>query len=204
MAGTAPADPSNGYEAVSGEFMSGRTRSVVGVATVREWAKTLPPGAAVLDLGCGHGVPISQALVDEGLAIYGVDASPSMIAAFRIRFPNAPVDCSTVEDSQFFGRAFDGVVAWGLMFLLAPDAQSNLIYKVATALKPAGKFLFTSPHQVCEWSDNLTGQKSLSLGSDEYRRILEAAGLVVEGDAEDEGENHYYFACKPIHGRGAA
>jgi len=108
-------DRSNGYEGISEEFISGRTRSSIGAATVRQWAKAIPPGSDVLDLGCGHGAPISEALVDEGLNVYGVDASPSMIAAFRARFPQAPAECEAVEDSQFFGRKFDGVVAWGLV-----------------------------------------------------------------------------------------
>jgi 2-polyprenyl-3-methyl-5-hydroxy-6-metoxy-1,4-benzoquinol methylase len=201
MASILSADRSNGYEAMGGEFMSRRTSSSVGVATVREWAKTLAPGAPVLDLGCGHGVPISQALIDEGMAVYGIDASPSMIAAFRARFPNANTECSAVEDSQFFDRSFDGVVAWGLMFLLAPDAQADLIHKVSAALNPGGGFLFTSPYQVCDWSDTLTGRKSVSLGSNAYRQVLEAADLTLSGEAEDEGENHYYFAFRKMSGR---
>jgi SAM-dependent methyltransferase len=197
MASPVSPDRSNGYEAVSKEFISGRTRSSVGVATVRQWAKALPRGAAVLDLGCGPGVPISQTLLDAGLAVHGIDASPSMIAAFRARFPNAPAECAAVEDSELFGRTFDGVTAWGLMFLLSPNAQHHLIQKVAAVLKPGGRFLFTSPHQVCEWADNLTRLKSVSLGSDAYRQIVEAAGLVLDDEAEDEGQNHYYFVRKP-------
>ena len=187
------ADRSNGYEAVSGEFMSGRARSSIGAATVRRWAKDLPPSGDVLDLGCGHGAPISEALVDEGLNVFGVDASRTMIAAFRARFPHAQAECNAVEDSCFFDRRFDGVVAWGLMFLLQPDAQANLINKVAAALKPGGRFMFTAPYQVCEWSDILTGQKSVSLGADAYRRIVEAAGLILDDEDDDEGQNHYYF-----------
>jgi cyclopropane fatty-acyl-phospholipid synthase-like methyltransferase len=183
--------------------MSRRTGSTVGVATVREWAKALPLGAVVLDLGCGHGLPISQALVDKGFTVWGVDASPSIIAAFRARFPHARAECSAVEDSQFFGRTFDGVVAWGLIFLLAADAQAKLIHRVSTALKAGGRFLFTSPHQVCEWPDNLTRQNSVSLGSDAYRRTIEAAGLILVDEADDEGQNHYYFVRKPDSSGGA-
>lgn len=197
MARTVPVDRSHGYEAVFADFMSRRTGSSVGVATVREWARALPPGGAVLDLGCAHGVPISQALVDDGFLVHGIDASPSMIAAFQARFPRAPAECAAVEDSQFVGRSFDGVVAWGLMFLLPPDAQANLIHQVAAALKPGGRFVFTAPQQVCDWSDNLTGQKSVSLGSGAYRRIVEKAGLLLEDEGEDEGQNHYYFVRKP-------
>jgi Cyclopropane fatty acid synthase and related methyltransferases len=135
--------------------------------------------------------------VDEGLTVSGVDASSSMIAAFRARFPEAAAECGPVEESEFFGRAFDAVVAWGLMFLLPPVVQAKLIAKVSRALKPGGKFLFTSPHQLCEWADNLTGRKSQSLGSAEYRRLLAANGLIVQNETEDEGNNNYYFAVKP-------
>lgn len=44
---------------------------------------------------------------------------------------------------------------------------------------------------------NLTGKTSVSLGSDAYRRIIESAGLALMGEAEDDGQNHYYDVCKP-------
>jgi SAM-dependent methyltransferase len=189
------ADRSNGYDAAAAEFMSRRARSDIGAAAVRDWARALPPDAAVLDLGCGHGIPISAALIDAGAVLYGVDASPRMIAAFRSRFPGAPAQCSAVEDSDFFGRTFNGIVAWGLMFLLTPEAQAQVIAKVATALRPGGRFLFTSPAQPCEWSDIVTGRTSVSLGAAEYSRLLRASGLHPIGNAEDEGHNYYYEAA---------
>lgn len=193
-------DKSNGYEAIATDFISLRAGSLVGAAAVREWAAALPAGGAVLDLGCGHGVPISRALAESGLSLHGVDASPTMIAAFRRRFAEAPAECGAVETSRFFDRTFDGVVAWGLMFLLAPEVQAKLIPRVAAALNPGGRFLFTAPRQRCEWADNLTGGKSASLGSDGYRRLVEGAGLVLDGEAGDAGENHYYFARRPQRG----
>jgi SAM-dependent methyltransferase len=186
-------DRSNGYEAAAAEFMARRTRSPIGAAVVRQWASSLPQEAAVLDLGCGPGVPISQALIDEGLRVHGVDASPTLITAFRARFPQALAECAAVEDSQFFGRAFDAVVAWGLMFLLSPENQATLIRKVAGVLNPGGKFLFTAPERACEWQDVLTGQTSVSLGSKRYEEILRSAGLLLDEEADDEGDNHYYF-----------
>jgi 2-polyprenyl-3-methyl-5-hydroxy-6-metoxy-1,4-benzoquinol methylase len=190
-------DWSNGYEAIAREFMAHRTESTIGVTTVREWAEDLSPGATVLDLGSGHGVPISHTLIDAGLTVYAVEASPSLAAEFRIRFPEERVNCEAVEESDFFDRSFDGVVAWGLLFLLPPQAQKNLIHRVAQVLKPGGRFLFTAPNKECEWKDNMTGQPSASLGADAYRRILDAAGLTLAGETEDEGENHYFFAFRP-------
>src|SRR5262249_30839091 len=75
-------DRSNGYEGIAVQFLAGRgsARSTgVGVKTVRNWARTLPRAAAVLDLGCGSGFPITEVLVTEGLNVYAVDAAPSFV-----------------------------------------------------------------------------------------------------------------------------
>jgi len=190
-------DGSNGYEAVAQAYIAGRgSGGTVGVSTVREWALTLPPGASALDLGCGTGVPISKTMMDCCLSVSGVDASPSMIAAFRARFPDAPAECSTVEASRLFGRTFDAVMAWGLLFLLAPAAQELVIGKAASVLNPCGQFVFTSPPLAFAWADAMTGQTSVSLGAERYAQLLRAAGLTLVGEREDEGENHYYLSVK--------
>jgi hypothetical protein len=116
-----------------------------------------------------------------------------MVAAFRERFPGVPIEHNTVEASEFFGRTFDGVLAWGLLFLLTPEAQALVIEKVAGALNPGGRFLFTSPKEPFEWLDAMTGRPSRSLGAHTYERLLRDAGLTWVAEAEDEGENHYYF-----------
>src|SRR5690606_3942963 len=139
-------DPSNGYERVAAEFLAGRGRApstAVGTKEVRDWARTLPSGATVIDLGCGTGLPITKVLVDEGLNVYGVDAAPSFVAAFRQNLPDVPVVCESVVESSFFNRTFDGVLAWGLIFLLQPDEQRQLIRRVADILLPGGRLVFT-------------------------------------------------------------
>jgi len=188
------ADRSNGWEAVAPRFMA--ERSVIGAATVRAWCRTLPAGASVLDLGCGSGVPISEALIGEGCVVYGVDASPSLVAAFHQRFPQAQVVCEPVEESGFFDRQYDGVVAVGLLFLLRPDVQRAVIRRVSAALKADGRFLFTAPVQAVTWTDLMTGRLSVSLGDEGYRRALADADLSVIGEYSDEGKNHYYDAAK--------
>ena len=191
-----PSDKSNGYEEVAKLFMSERD-SLTGVSTVRQWSRTLAPGSSILELGCGHGVPVSQVLIEDGFTVYGVDASGTLIESFRKRFPSAHAECSAFEDSAFFRRTFDGVVAVGLMFLLRPDVQCLLIHKVNQALNSNGKFLFTSPKEKCTWQDNLTHRESVSLGAGRYRKLLQTEGLILVGETSDEGNNHYYSARKP-------
>lgn len=124
------------------------------------------------------------------------DASPTMVAAFRARFPTVPVECAAVEESDFFGRTFDGVVAWGLFFLLDADVQRRLVAKVAAVLPSGGKFLFTAPNERGSWADAMTGRTSISLGYQAYRNALEAEGMPLVGTHRDNAHNHYYFAQK--------
>ncbi len=87
------------------------------------------------------------------------------------------------------------MLAWGLLFLLEPEAQALVIEKVGRALEPRALSL-TAPREPLEWLDGMSGRPSRSLGQDTYKRLLGDAGLTLVGDAEDEGENHYYFAEK--------
>jgi SAM-dependent methyltransferase len=191
-------DKSNGYEAIASIFIPGRgsAHSGVGASTMEAWAQVLPEGAAVLDLGCGTGVPISQVLMRRGCQVFGVDASPSMVAAFRTRFPEVPVQCAAVEESDFFGRTFDAVVAWGLFFLLEPEVQRRLIAKIGPVLNSGGWLMFTAHRLLLSWNDAMTGKPSISLGYDAYHEAIEAAGMAIVETRLDEGENHYYIARK--------
>lgn len=188
-------DKSNGYEEIAEHFLSARSQEI-GASIIRAWSKTLARGSSVLDLGCGDGVPVSQVLEEEGLQLYGIDASATLIASYRTRFPGALTECAAFEDSDLFSRKFDGVVAVGLIFLLLPDLQSLLIQKAARALHSGGKILFSSPTQVCNWKDLLTHRPSTSLGAERYREMLLAEGLVLVAEMADEAGNHFYSAEK--------
>lgn len=189
-------DKSHGYDRIAEHFIRARN-SRIGPAVVREWCKTLGPDCAILDIACGHGVPTTQTLVEQRFRIYGVDASPKLLAEFRKRFPAAQTQCSAAEDSDFFGRTFDAIIAWGLMFILPSDVQRTLILKIARALNPGGKFLFTSTKASNTWNDSLTGEESHSPGAEWYREVISEAGLIVERETSDEGENYYFFTAKP-------
>ncbi|HWV30740.1 MAG TPA: class I SAM-dependent methyltransferase [Dyadobacter sp.] len=191
-------DKSNGYEANAATFIRCRSKGIdgVGATSVRHWARSLPPNATVLDVGCGAGDPISKVLVEEGLTVYAMDASPSMVQVFQQNFPNTPVACEAAEDSSFFNRQFDAIIAWGLMFLLPVETQKTVITKMAHALYSGGRLLFTASSQKMKWNDAITKIESVSLGAAEYKELLAASGLSLIEEFKDEGENHYYNAVK--------
>jgi SAM-dependent methyltransferase len=191
------ADPSNGYDRIADEFIRCRSRTI-GVDVVRAWARTIPRRGTVLDIGCGSGEPITAVLTGENLAVSGLDASPTMISAFRHRFPDAESKCAAIEEADLGDQRFDGVLAWGLLFLLPPLAQVAVVEKVSMALRPGGRFLFTAPAQMSEWTDAMTGRKSFSLGATTYREVLRQHGLETIGEQDDAGDNHYYSAVKHV------
>ena len=192
-----PADESNGYEAAARVFAQRREARAVGVATVLQWARSLRPAGEVLDLGCGSGVPVAAALARAGFTVFGVDASPTLLAMFRKRLPQSVVACEAVEHSRLFDRPFDGVLAIGLVFLLPEATQRALLHRIAGVLRPGGRFLFTAPAQACTWIDVLTGRVSVSLGAAAYAAVFADAGLEPVATCLDEGGNHYFDARRP-------
>lgn len=187
-------DQSRGWDAIAQEFIA--ARSEVGTGIIRQWARRLPTGGVVVDVGCGTGAPVAATLMAEGLTVFGIDASAALVAEFRRRFPLAQVACEPAETSGLFHRTFDGAVAVGLLFLLPAADQQRVIGRVARALEPGGRFLFSAPRRACEWKDSLTGRQSLSLGEAAYRRALEQAGMRLTAHHVDEGGNHYFDAVR--------
>ena len=149
-----------------------------------------------VSLGCGPGFPITTVLVEEGLHVFGVDAAPSFVAAFQRNLPGTPIICEAVQESRLFDRTFDAALAWGLMFLLQAEEQHRLIQRFAEILVPSGRLLFTSTAKPAVWKDAMTGLESLSVGAEQYRKLLGAVGISVAEEYEDEGENHYFDAFK--------
>src|SRR4249920_253252 len=61
---------------------------------LRRLAPRLAPGARVLDLGCGNGVPVARELARLGFEVTGVDLSPVQITRARALVPGARFVCA--------------------------------------------------------------------------------------------------------------
>ena len=137
-------DRSNGWEAVASQLIAWRSPTI-GMATLHKWIASLRVPGAILELGCGGGIPVTETLVNAGFDVYAIDAAPSLVSACRHRFPDAHVACESVEDSPFFARTFDAAVAIGLIFLLPEQAQRDVVRRVAGVSTPEAAF--SSRHQ---------------------------------------------------------
>ena len=185
-------DSASAYEARAREFLRGRDQSPIGAHVVDQWSRTLGRGSAVIELACGGGYPVTQVLHAAGLNLWAIDSSPTLVTEFRRRFPAIPIRCEKVQESDFFGRNYDAVVAIGLLFLLPEADQLSLIAKVSKILVPGGRFLFTASIEAGNWIDMNTDIQCQSLGQANYEACLSAAGFQVTSTFIDEGQNNYY------------
>ena len=105
------------YDLIADWYWTDRGRTV-GVAEALAVAATLPAGPCILDIGCGNGVPITEALVKAGHRVVGLDTSTGMLARFRVNLPGTPVVRGDVRNCPFSHGSFDAAVSWGMMFHL--------------------------------------------------------------------------------------
>lgn len=170
-----------------------------GAADVEAFLHRLPPEARVLDLGCGDGVPVSRLLLRGGCRVEALDSSAEMIARFRQRFPGVPAALRQAQEATYPAGAFEGVVAWGVLFHLSAEDQRAVIATVSRWLASGGWFLFTSGGEVGTREGEMAGVtfRYVSLGVDGYREALVHAGMSLEREYVNAWGNHVYLAQKP-------
>lgn len=92
-------------------------------------------GEHILDVGCGDGV-LTEKLIAAGAIVTGIDASPEMVDAARIRGVDARVtDAQKMTFAAEFDAAFSNAA---LHWMLDPAAVAAGVF---AALKPGGRFV---------------------------------------------------------------
>ncbi len=145
------------------------------------------PGERVLDLGCGDG-RLTLKLVEAGCEVVAVDSSPEQIAAARA----VGLDARVIDGARLpFAAEFDGVFSnAALHWMKQPESVAA---GVSRSLKPGGRIVgeMGGAGNVAIVRDaiyeelKVRGIDPAPLDPwyfpepDEYRAILEAAGLAV-------------------------
>ena len=168
-----------------------------GIPELESLIARLPPGASVLDVGCGNGTPLTRMLLDAGCNVLGIDSSPRMLERFETNCPGTLYICAPIQSADLEDRLFDAAVAWGVIFHLPHDEQRRAIAKIASVLKPGGLFLFTAGDEDGEKEgDPMNGVPFhyWSFSTDGYRELLMANRLTLLDVHRDAGQNSYYLA----------
>jgi SAM-dependent methyltransferase len=185
-----------GYDALADRFLEW-ARRVEGDPRPRlvgRFMDGLPDGAAVVDLGCGAGVPTAARLA-ERFSVTGVDISAEQVSRARRLVPGAgfvQADMTTFDPGE---DSVDGVVACYSLTHVPAEMQPALLARIASWLRPGGRVLASLGTGGGDWSGEWLGVPMFfsAIEPDAARAALTGAGLQIELDEtltinEPEGE----------------
>ena len=147
----------------------------------------IPPGASVLDLGCGNGV-LTRRLADMGYRVIGLDDSSEMLEIAARTYPDL---CFMHGDAPDFSlpEPVDAVFSNAVFHWI--DDQDALLERIALALRPNGQLVCEFGGRGCVESVHASLEKSFAVRGlcyprtfyfptiGEYAPRLEAHGLLV-------------------------
>jgi SAM-dependent methyltransferase len=187
------------YDLIADWYQTDRSPTI-GVAEALAVAATLAAGSRILDVGCGNGVPITEALVNAGHRVVGLDSSGGMVAQFRLNLPGTPVVRGDVRRCPFASGGFDAAISWGMMFHLPRNDQAAAFASISRVLKPGAPFLFTAAEIDGADDAGITGTMNgvtfRYYAVPRYGALLDEHGFVLADVHDDPGVSTYFLARK--------
>ncbi len=144
------------YDAIGGAYLAWSSRVLdPRDRMLDELSRRLAPGARVLDLGCGAGIPPTRLLASR-FSVTGVDISEGQVEAARRNVPEASFVHADLAELDVPPGSFDGVTALYAISHVPREEHADLFRRVARWLGPGGLFLATlgasdSPDWTGEW-----------------------------------------------------
>ncbi len=161
----------------------------------------LKPQAAVLDLGCGAGIPIDRYLVDRGFRVSGLDISEKQIELARANVPGATFAVADMRGLCASEYQVDAVVSFYAIFHLPRESHESLFRTINTFLRPGGYILVTMG--ASKWEGAESDFYGVTMwwshyGPDENSAIIRGAGFEILLDEIDEGgdERHQVILAR--------
>jgi SAM-dependent methyltransferase len=133
-----------GYDLMAEQYLATKNREdPLALTALGDLASLLPRDAAVLDLGCGAGVPVTRWLSDKGFAVTGVDVSARQLKLARTYVPEATFIKADMTEVTFPPGSLDAVVAFYSIIHLPRTEHPALLGRIHRWLRPEGIFLAT-------------------------------------------------------------
>jgi SAM-dependent methyltransferase len=145
----------------------------------------LGPGARVLDIGCGTGLPTARQLIAAGCAVTCVDISPAMLERARSYVPEASFMELDVTDLDRVPGRYDAAVAFFSLLNLPRKVIPRALDLIHGALAPGGLFsLAMVEADVDDVPISFLGSRILVTGymRDELRSVLGEARFSIEDE----------------------
>lgn len=199
-----------GYDRIAEHYLEWveTDRSTTRLRYTQMLLDALPPGAEVLDLGCGAGGPTTKALA-ERFQITGVDISPRSVALARQNVPGARFLQADMAHLDFPAGSFDGVAAFYSVIHVPRDQQGALFSRIASWLRPGGLLVATmgTRSRKVDYGDDFLGVPMFwsTFDSETNKGLVEGAGLEIaqarEETEEEDGQPVTFLwivARKPV------
>ena len=149
---SSPATPTTlAYYATHARDFAESTANVEFSSTQDRFATLLPPGARILDLGCGSGRDTKHFL-DAGFEVTATDGSPEL-CALASELAGIPVRCELFSDLADVD-AYDGIWACSSILHLPRPELEDVLRKMARALRPNGVVYTSFKHGTFEGMRN--------------------------------------------------
>jgi cyclopropane fatty-acyl-phospholipid synthase-like methyltransferase len=157
-----------------------------------ELAGLLRPGAWVVDLGCGAGIPATRELAGYGLRVLGVDFSAVQLRRARRLVPAASLIQADMTALHLRPESADAVVSFYALIHVPLADQQALFPRIRGWLRPGGYFLAIVGASRWTGTEQYLGADMFwdHAGTDTYLRWFQAARLtplwhryIPEGDS---------------------
>lgn len=125
------------YAAWTGDALAGARQRYVEMVQ-----RDIPPGAPVLDLGCGTGVPVARALATR-YRVTGVDGSARSIELARQNVPDATFLQADMTQVEFPSASFAAVISSYAIIHVPRVEHAALLQRLAGWLQPGGLLIAT-------------------------------------------------------------
>jgi 2-polyprenyl-3-methyl-5-hydroxy-6-metoxy-1,4-benzoquinol methylase len=192
-----------GYDALSYHYRRDDADDGEYAPWLAELSGQLPPGARVLDVGCGCGVPVARFLDRAGHRVTGVDISEVQIERARRLVPAATFIRADAVDLRLAPATFDAVVCLYTVIHVPLALQPDLLRTFGTWLRPQGRLLLTTgQHAWTGTEDNwLNGPATMwwsHADAATYHSWLEQAGfeIVAEEFVPEGTSGHALFRAR--------
>jgi 2-polyprenyl-3-methyl-5-hydroxy-6-metoxy-1,4-benzoquinol methylase len=134
----------SGYDRMAEHYLATKDlRDPLALAALEDLASLLPAAAAVLDLGCGAGVPVTRWLADRGFAVTGVDVSARQLELAHSNVPDGTFLKADMTEVVFAPETFAAVVAFHSIIHVPRTEHPTLLESIHGWLRPGGALLAT-------------------------------------------------------------
>ena len=184
-----------GYDQIAEAYLAWSGESRTREPCLERMALLLQPGARVLDLGCGAGVPVAKWLSGHGFDLTGIDISRRQIGLARTNVPSASFSCGNIAELDLTPGSFDAITSFYAITPIPRIKHDAVFAAIHCGLWPGGLFAGNlGVHESDDWSGEWLGTEMFfsHYSGDTSLRLMRDAGFeIIERSIRSEGESDH-------------